>query len=103
MLTSGAGASDSNSTRYSTVRSLCSALLTVLECDALTEWSAKVAIFTMLGAEVFSCGLAYEIANKCWVSFLERVFGGGRAWSVLIYGAVISTFGLGIVALRLMT
>ena len=136
------------------------ALLTVLEGDALTEWSAMATIFMTLAAyavsETFSRGLADEIARKrrltfsetgtllrsslvvvvpgfvpavafaavsagwlslgkafvwaCWFLVLV-LFGagytacklsGGRAWRGLMYGLVISAFGLGIVALRLM-
>lgn len=136
------------------------ALLTVLEGDALTEWSAMAIIFVTLAAnavsEAFSRGLADEIARKrrpnaaeaavllrsslivvtpgivpalafaavaagwltlgmafagaCWIlvlglfaaGFMACKAGGGQIWRGLAYGLVISTFGLGIVALRLM-
>lgn len=136
------------------------ALLTVLEGDALTEWSAMATIFLTLGAnavaESFSRGLADEIACKrritfsevrallrsslivivpgvvpavafaavsagwlsldkafagaCWLlvlvlfgaGYTACMVGGGRVWRGLIYGIVVSAFGLGIVALRLM-
>lgn len=136
------------------------ALLTVLEADALTEWSAMAIILVTLAAhavsEAFSRGLADEIAHKrrptlsetgallgsslivmvpgivpalafaavsagwlsmgkafvwaCWLlvfalfaaGFAACAVSGGRAWRGLMYGFVISAFGLGIVALRLL-
>lgn len=137
------------------------ALLTVLEGNALTEWSAMATILVTLGAhavsETFSLGLADEIAHKRRPTFSEAVallrkslvvmapgsvpalaftavsagwlaldkafawacwflvfvlfaagytacsVGGGRVWRGLMYGLVISGFGLGIVVLRLVT
>lgn len=136
------------------------ALLTVLEGDALTEWSAMATIFLALGAQgvadAFARGLADEIIRgrrptfgeagallrsslivvapgivpaiaftavaagwlalntafvwACWLlvfalfaaGFRACAVTGGSAWRALIYGTIISGFGLGIVALRLM-
>ncbi|MGQ0710016.1 MAG: hypothetical protein ACT4NV_09740 [Rhodoferax sp.] len=135
------------------------ALLTVLEGDALTEWSAMGVILMTLVAhavsDAFSRALADEIAHKrrpslaqtgalfgssfvivapglvpvlafaavgagwlplglafagaCWIlvlglfvaGFVACQLGGGLLWRGLLYGLVISSFGLGIVALRL--
>jgi len=49
--------------------------------------------------------------GACWflvfvlfvAGYVACVIGGGRVWRGLIYGTVISLFGLGIVALRLMS
>lgn len=137
------------------------ALLTVLEGDALTEWSAIATILITLGAhavsETFSLGLAEEIAHKrrptfseaaallrgasvvvvpgivpalafaavsagwlslntafvwaCWflifalfaAGYTACKVSGGRVWRGLVYGSAIGAFGLGIVALRLLT
>jgi len=56
------------------------ALLTVLEGEALTEWSAMATIVVTLAAN----GVADAFARG------------------LVYGLVIGGFGLGIVALRMM-
>ncbi|MDD1010777.1 hypothetical protein M5G27_25195 [Pseudomonas shahriarae] len=55
--------------------------------------------------------LGKAFVGACWflvfvlfaAGYIACTVGGGKVWRGLLYGAAISTFGLGIVALRLMT
>lgn len=64
--------------------------------------------FAAVAAGWLPLGMAFAAA--CWIlvlglfaaGFMACKAGGGKVWRGLGYGLVISTFGLGIVALRLM-
>ena len=65
--------------------------------------------FFAVSADWMSLGMAFTTA--CWLlllvlfaaGYMASLVGGGRRWRNLIYGLVISVFGLGTVALRMMT
>ncbi|MDP3843650.1 MAG: hypothetical protein Q8Q81_13930 [Oxalobacteraceae bacterium] len=87
------------------------------EAAALLRYSLIVVTPGIVPAVAFiavSAGwlpLGKAFAAACWflvfvlfaAGYIACMVGGGRVWRGLIYGAVISAFGLGIVALRLMT
>lgn len=75
MLTTGSGAISFKLYKLLNGSIVVLALLTVLEGDALTEWSAMATIFMTLAAyavsEAFSRGLAEEIARKRRLTVVE--------------------------------
>lgn len=90
---------------------------TFAEAVALLRRSLSVVIPGIVPAVAFAAvsvgwlPLGKAFAWACWflvfvlfaAGYTACVVGGGRPWRGLVHGAVISTFGLGIVALRLIT